>query len=59
MKLTKVKQVECQVEVLNSWVGNRVSGESRVAGVISNETSQSSSEPTRGSGVMRMDDRTS
>lgn len=34
MKLTKVKEVECQVEVLNSWVGNGVSGESRVAGVI-------------------------
>lgn len=34
MKLTKVKQVECQVEVLNSRVRSEVSGESRVAGVI-------------------------
>lgn len=29
-----MKEVECQAEVLNSWVGNGVSGESRVAGVI-------------------------
>lgn len=34
MKRSNVRQVECQAEVLNSWVGNRVSGESPVAGVI-------------------------
>lgn len=34
MKLDKVKRVECQVEVLHSWVSNEVSGERGVAGVI-------------------------
>lgn len=31
MKLPKVKQDECQVEILNSWEGNGVSGERYVA----------------------------
>ena len=57
MKLTKVRQVECQVEVLNSLVGNAVSGEGCEAGVILNEMSHSSSEPTGGSCVMRTDER--
>lgn len=34
MKLPKVKQDECQVEILNSWEGNGVSGERYVARVM-------------------------
>lgn len=34
MDLARVKQDECQMETLNSWEGNRVSGERCVAGVM-------------------------
>ena len=34
MKLSKVRQVECQVEVLNSRVGNAVSGTQEVVSGI-------------------------